>query len=97
MSRLKLLPRNIFLETFASEMPQSFVWVEYIGFILAHTENGGVGIAKELDLPIEIWLPDTAIKEITYDDHGDSPNILLRKRFKAMRIESKLAKRKRLL
>lgn len=75
-------------------MPQSFTWIEYTGYVVVYTEAGGVGIAKYADFSAEFFLPDTAIKLICYDEHGDSPHIILRKRFTALRVESSIARRK---
>lgn len=75
---------------------QEFVWVEYFGYVIKYTDNGGVGIAKERDMAVEIWLPDTAIEEIDYHDGTDN-NIETNRFFSQMKVESVMARRKGLV
>lgn len=75
----------------------NFVWIDYDGFVIIHTDNGGVGIAKTPDSEIEFWIPDTAIKEIAYVEHGDNPNIMLKKRFTSIFLQRGMAVKKGLI
>lgn len=97
-----MIPRN-------AERPQvrqqTFVWAEYTGYFIAHTDNGGVGMAKERHMDVEIWLPETAIKYIRYVERKgnvalrteESDNILLNRYFIAVMVERNLARKKGLI
>lgn len=79
----------------------SFVWIDYDGYIVKHTDNGGVGIVavpnNDSECEIEFWIPDTAIKEIAYVEGGDNPNIMLGKRFTSLLVQRDMAIKKGLM
>ena len=75
----------------------NFVWVDYNGYVVVHTDNGGVGFAKEPDMQAELFVPDTAIRTITYKDGGDNPNIMLGKAVTNIKMEVGMARKKGLL